>query len=337
MTPDLTVSIVLYQTPDKDLRQCISALRHFAGGLFLYLIDNSPSDTLRSECPNDIPYEYIHLPENPGFGKAHNVAIRKAQALGSTYHLVLNADIIFNDDVLSPMLAYMEQHSQIGQMMPKVLNPDGSLQRLCKLVPSPSDLLLRRFSGFNAKNAKNSHFELHVSGYDKIMFVPYLSGCFMLLRQSALQKVGLFDERFFMYPEDIDLTRRMAERYETIFFPNVSVIHEHGAASYKSTKMLFIHMFNLFKYFNKWGWLHDPIRKKLNRKTLTQFAIAEAPCTLQFKDTITILSTDCTNFIAQNILARRRAKYVSSTAIEIIAPNSVQTLTAGDTPPAAAL
>jgi len=234
-------------------------------------VDNSPSDILRSECSIFLKHDYIHLPYNPGFGAAHNVAIRKAQAMGSQYHLVLNADVRFDSDVLSPMLAYMEQNPRIGQMMPKVLNPDGSIQRLCKLVPKPSDLLLRRFSPRKTAEANNRHFELHDSGYDKIMFVPYLSGCFMLLRQEALLEIGLFDERYFMYPEDIDLTRRMAQHYETIFFPEVSVIHEHGAASYKSVKMLLIHLSNLIKYFNKWGWIHDPIRDRLNHKTLLPF------------------------------------------------------------------
>lgn len=272
MTPTLSISIVLYMTPAIHLKQCIAALGRFKGSLYLYLVDNSPSDALRSECLITLPHEYIHLPDNPGFGTAHNVAIRKAQAFGSSYHLVLNADVSFDTDIISPMLAYMEKHPNIGQMMPKVLNPDGSVQRLCKLVPTPSDLLIRRFTSSIAKKASKHHFELHDSGYDKVMFVPYLSGCFMLLRQSALREIGLFDERFFMYPEDIDLTRRMAERYETIFFPEVFVVHEHGAASYKSTKMLFIHIYNLFKYFNKWGWFHDPVRDRLNHKTLKQFA-----------------------------------------------------------------
>ena len=102
------------------------------------------------------------------------------------------------------------------------------------------------------------------------MFVPYLSGCFMLLRQSALIDIGLFDERFFMYPEDIDLTRRMAERYDTLFYPHVSVIHEHGRESHKSFNMFVIHLVNLVRYFNKWGWFYDSKRDELNRKTLKQ-------------------------------------------------------------------
>jgi len=272
MTPPiLTVSIVLFKTPVEHLCKCYQALGRFTGKMHLYLIDNSPTDALRVECPENLSHEYIHLPSNPGFGTAHNVAIRKAQTLGSRYHLVMNADVEFHTDVLTPMLAYMDAHSEVGQMMPKVLNPDGGVQRLCKLVPAPSDLLFRRFLGRKARQASNQHFELHESGYDKLMFVPYLSGCFMLLRHSALRDIGLFDERYFMYPEDIDLTRRMAERYDTIFFPGVSVVHEHGAASYKSARMLFIHVINLCKYFNKWGWIRDPLRQRLNDKTLAQF------------------------------------------------------------------
>ena len=91
------------------------------------------------------------------------------------------------------------------------------------------------------------------TGYNQIMDVPYLSGSFMLLRTSALKEVGLFDERFFMYPEDIDLTRRIGAKYRTIFYPEVSVIHHHEKASYKSVKLLIIHVWNIMKYFWKWG------------------------------------------------------------------------------------
>jgi GT2 family glycosyltransferase len=271
MISQLTVSIVLYKTPVKQLHSCLSSLRKFSGSLHLYLVDNSPTDLLIHECRVDISHEYIHLPENPGFGTGHNVAIKKAQELGFSYHLVLNADVTFNEDILTPMLVHLESNPTVGQIMPKVHNPDGSIQRLCKLVPTPTDLFLRRFSTKKQQHKGSRHFELHDSGYDKIMFVPYLSGCFMLLRQSSLLDIGLFDERFFMYPEDIDLTRRMAEHYDTVFFPQVSIVHEYGAGSHKSIKLFLIHFYNLCKYFNKWGWIKDPIRVRLNKKTLSQF------------------------------------------------------------------
>mgnify|MGYP003611155927 FL=1 len=93
----------------------------------------------------------------------------------------------------------------------------------------------------------------------------------MLLRSKALQKVGLFDERFFMYPEDIDLTRRIREYYRTVFYPHVPVIHNHAQGSYKSKKLLWIHIINLIRYFNKWGWFCDKKRQLINKETLNQF------------------------------------------------------------------
>ena len=91
----------------------------------------------------------------------------------------------------------------------------------------------------------------------------------MFFRVAALKEIGLFDERFFMYPEDIDITRRMHERFRTVYYPKVCVIHDHAAESYKSARMLKIHMINMVKYFNKWGWFFDAQRKKVNRETLS--------------------------------------------------------------------
>ena len=111
-------------------------------------------------------------------------------------------------------------------------------------------------------------FEMQASDYNKIMDVPYLSGCFMFFRVSALREIGLFDERFFMYPEDIDITRRMHERFRTVFYPEVSVIHNHARQSYVSFKMLKVHIVNIIKYFNKWGWFFDKERKRINNEIM---------------------------------------------------------------------
>jgi GT2 family glycosyltransferase len=267
----LSVSIVLYNTPLAHLHKCLYSLNNYKGNILIYIVDNSLTDALKKYCPNNSNYFYIHLPNNPGFGAGHNYAIRIAQKLKCQYHLVLNADVSFDTDIISPMLDYFNEHTDIGQIMPKVFYPNGKLQRVCKLIPTPFDLFFRIILPKKIRKLFDKRFELHNSGYEQIIFVPFLSGCFMLLRHSALKKVGLFDERFFIYAEDIDLTRRIAEQYRTIFFPNVSIVHEHSTASHKSLKMLLIHMVNIYKYFNKWGWFHDPIRRKLNRKTLSQF------------------------------------------------------------------
>jgi GT2 family glycosyltransferase len=92
----------------------------------------------------------------------------------------------------------------------------------------------------------------------------------MFLRTEALEEVGLFDERFFMYPEDIDLTRRIHSKYRTVFYPDVSIIHHHAKDSYESIKMLKIHIVNIIKYFNKWGWIFDKDRRVINKETIDQ-------------------------------------------------------------------
>ena len=118
---------------------------------------------------------------------------------------------------------------------------------------------------------RTERFELRFTGYNREMNVPYLSGCFMLFRNSALREVGLFDERFFMYPEDIDITRRVNTKFRTVFFPGALIVHDHARESYKSWRGMWIHVSNMARYFNKWGWIRDSERSRVNRETLRQF------------------------------------------------------------------
>ncbi len=88
----------------------------------------------------------------------------------------------------------------------------------------------------------------------------------MFLRSDALKKVGLFDERYFIYMEDIDLSRRIAREYKTIYFPNVHIYHGHARESYGFNKLLLLHIHSAIKYFNKWGWFFDKDRKVTNQR-----------------------------------------------------------------------
>ncbi len=268
----LTVSIVLYNTDFEQLERCLASLDKYSERLKIYLIDNSSSDFLKTSISKNQNIEYIHNPSNPGFGAAHNLALSKAQSLDSEYHLVLNADVSFEAGVLEELKRFMDQNSDVGLVMPKVFYPNGELQYLCKFVPSPKDLILRRFIPIKEWKKKHSHyFEMRFTHYNQIMEVPYLSGCFMFLRKETLKKVGVFDERFFMYAEDIDLSRRINEQYKTIFYPHVSIIHEFAGSSHKSFKMFLIHSLSAIKYFNKWGWFFDKKRDLINKNVTKPF------------------------------------------------------------------
>lgn len=263
----LNVSIVLYNNSLSEIIPLVNTLRKSDKVSAIYLIDNSPNPTTEYK---DLPVNYVFTGKNLGYGAAHNNAMRHAIEQDTPYHLVINPDISFNSDILDIIVQFMNNNSTIGQLMPKVFYPNGDLQYLCKLLPTPFDLIFRRFLPKNWTKECTAKFELRASGYDKLLDVPYLSGCFMFLRTEALKEVGIFDERFFMYPEDIDLTRRIHTKYRTVFYPEVSIVHHHAQSSYLNLKMLFIHVTNMVKYFNKWGWIFDKERKIINKKILEQ-------------------------------------------------------------------
>ncbi|MBO8459179.1 MAG: glycosyltransferase family 2 protein [Bacteroidetes bacterium] len=263
----LNVSIVIYKTNEEKIHRLVALLRQCKAVNDVFIIDNSPSPF---QTPHNMDATYIFNNNNCGYGRAHNIALRKTIENKIPYHLVLNPDVVFDPSIINELLEYMEGHTSIGSLMPKIYYPNGDLQYLCKLVPAPMDLFGRRFLPKWMMKKRKRRFELYDSGYSTIMNVPYLSGCFMLLRTSTLEDVGLFDERFFLYPEDIDLTRRIHKKYKTIFYPYVSVIHEYGRGSYKSMKLLYFHIVNMCRYFNKWGWFFDKERKEINARCIAE-------------------------------------------------------------------
>ena len=265
----LTGCIVLFKNERKVLLDAISSFLNTDLNVKLYLIDNSPTDDLRN-IHRDPRVEYLHNPGNPGFGAAHNIGIKKAFSDRTNYHLVMNPDVQFGNEVLPSIVSYMDNHPEVGNLMPKVTYPDGSIQYLCKLLPTPYDWIGRRFNPFKEMVEKrNELFELHFSGYNRIMQIPYLSGCFMFLRLSALKEVGLFDEKIFMYGEEVDLCRRLIRNgYQTIYFPEVSIIHHFQKGSHHSLKLTVVGVQSAIYYFNKWGWMFDKEREKINSETL---------------------------------------------------------------------
>jgi len=270
----LTGSIVLFNNEPAKLTQAISSFLNTKAHVKLYLIDNSPTDSLKALVA-DSRIEYYHNPANPGFGAAHNIAIRRAFKTTSTYHLVLNPDVYFEGGTLEQLIAFMDANENVGNVMPKVLYPNGDVQYLCKLLPTPYDWIGRRFNPIKSLvENRNKVFELRFSGYNKIMEVPYLSGCFMFLRTSALRQIGLFDENIFMYGEETDLCRRLIKsKYKTVFFPEVSIYHYFEKGSHKSWRLTMIGIKSALYYFNKWGWFLDSERRRINKSTLRKLNI----------------------------------------------------------------
>ncbi|MBL7555571.1 MAG: glycosyltransferase family 2 protein [Bdellovibrionaceae bacterium] len=249
----LAISIVLFCNPREQIQKVIESVRESRIPYQLFLVDNSPRDGFFSWLKLNDNEEYIFLGKNVGFGAGHNVAISKSIELGKRYHLVLNPDVYFGPEVLTTITDFMESNPSVGLLTPKVLYPDGRTQYLCKRLPRPYDLLVRRFGPKVLKEKNNYFFEMRDRNYDEIMEVPSLSGCFMFFRCSVLEEIRGFDERFFMYLEDVDISRRSGAVAKNLHFPKVMIYHEHGQGSYKSMKLLWYHISSVFKYFFKWG------------------------------------------------------------------------------------
>jgi GT2 family glycosyltransferase len=272
MNNPIVVSIVLYKTNSQQLKRALNSIIPCRNIKRIDLIDNSPDESLSCFAGLSTKVSYSHTGKNVGFGAGHNISLKQSISSDMKYHLVLNADVYFDPNVIDRLMIFMNTNPDVGLVMPKVFYPNGDIQYLCKLLPTPFDFFLRRFlPNISFFKKSNENFELRGSGYNKLLNVPYLSGCFMFLNVNALAAVGVFDERFFMYPEDIDLSRRIHEKYKTIFYPDAFIFHEHGKASYRSKKMLFVHVVNLIRYFNKWGWFFDDKRKKINRAVIESF------------------------------------------------------------------
>ncbi|MDR2601884.1 MAG: glycosyltransferase family 2 protein [Spirochaetaceae bacterium] len=266
----ISASIVLYKT---DVRQLTAAVNSYAPSKnrILYIIDNSPVKTFSLDSLGESVREYVYyhfLGVNKGYGAGHNTAIKMAVDLKSKYHLVLNPDVEFNSAIIDKIAQFMETDESIAQVMPAVFNKNGELQYLCKLLPSPADLFFKRFLPKSASKKILMRYQLKFADYNRRMNPPCLSGCFMFFRTSAFKEAGIFDERFFMYAEDIDITRRMHILYKTIYYPDVSIIHIHKAESYKSLSMFIAHILSIIKYFNKWGWFFDKERTLINNNFL---------------------------------------------------------------------
>ncbi|MDE6084983.1 MAG: glycosyltransferase family 2 protein, partial [Muribaculaceae bacterium] len=259
-------SIVTYHTDETELAAVVSDL-YAAGAECIEIVDNSPVRRLEALCGR-LGVDYTFTGHNVGYGAAHNISMRKSLAEDTRFHLVMNSDICLGPDVLIRIAEYMEFHPEVGQLIPRVNYPDGTLQPVVRLLPTPLDVIVRRFLPKNWMKARNERYTLGFWNHETTENIPYHQGSFMFFRTQALRDVGLFDERFFMYPEDIDLTRRMHEKYRTEYWPGVSIVHNHRAESRHSARMMFIHIVNMIRYFNKWGWFFDSKRRSINRKLL---------------------------------------------------------------------
>jgi GT2 family glycosyltransferase len=279
---DLTVSIVLYTTDIDELGKAISLINDSSLRTRVFLVDNSPTDDLR-KITEKYDVDYYFNNNNIGYGSAHNLAVKRADKLAK-YHLVMNADVDFDPYILEKAFHCMEDNPDIGLLSPMVRLRNGELQHFCRLLPNPFDLFARRFIPDSLKPLLKTRLDRYImtdKDYSKPMNIPNLPGCFMFMRVSDFKKVNGFDEKIFLYVEDIDLTRRLHKVTKTIYYPEIEIKHGLARGSYKLSKLVVYHINSAIYYFNKWGWFFDKRREYTNMRAAGPLAYVQVRKTIK--------------------------------------------------------
>jgi GT2 family glycosyltransferase len=255
----LGASIVLYRTPVQDILPLIEQFLQ-QGVRLLYLVDNSPPgfDAFKDWTP---PERVMTLAtrRNLGYGRANNLAIRDS-IKKHRYHVVCNPDITLGPNLLRDLCDLLERRADIGLCGPKILNTNGELQFLCKRAPSLADLAVRRFAPESWFPQRRHYYEMRDHSYEEEIEPPFVSGCFMFFRSAVLERLGGFDDRFFLYLEDLDLSRRAQQLARNVYFPGNHVIHVHHRGAHKSLRLLLYFGVSMVRYFHKWGWFQRVAR-----------------------------------------------------------------------------
>lgn len=262
----IVTSLVLYQHTLADIQTTLDSLLRTDSVDKVILVDNGGCDW--ADRLDNVKISYIKAERNGGFGYGHNLAMHQYAHL-SDYLLICNPDIDLDPDELEKLVA-VAKSSSAGLFSPKIVYPDGTDQYGQRLLPTPLNLFARRFLPQSVSNKLDDKYLLKALTINKPAPIPNVSGSFMLFRSECLLALGGFDERYFMYMEDIDLSRRCAIKFGTLYVPNACVIHEHQQASYKNKALLKAHIISAIKYFNKWGWMFDRQRRRINNETIKE-------------------------------------------------------------------
>lgn len=259
---DLSIIIVHYRTFEltkQAIESIISKDHPFQYEIFL--VDNASFDgsleNLQEDFAREIDNQLIKVianNHNNGFAHANNLAIKKSKA---RYILLLNSDTVVLNNCLSKCLNYMEKDKDIGALGCKVLLPDGSLDKACRRSFPTVSVSFYRMSGLSRLFPKSKRFgkyNLTFLDENQTYEVDCLVGAFMLVKSKTIQEVGLLDEQFFMYGEDIDWCYRIKEGgWKIVYYSEAEILHCKGGSNNKQTKACLIREFyrSMYLFYQK--------------------------------------------------------------------------------------
>lgn len=230
----------------------------------IYLVDNSEKDnlslklfiSLQKEAEElNVQLHLMHGHGNIGYGAAHNLVITK---ITSDFHLLLNPDLNLDQNCVRAGISYLTENEAVVMASPYAAYENGEKQYLCKRYPSVFTFVVRGFfpkflKKFSAKRL--ARFEMHeLPESHPTTNIPIVSGCYMLCRTKALQQLGGFNEKFFLYFEDFDLSLRLTTIGKIAYVPAMRITHTGGNAAMKGLSHIGMFARSGIRFFNIHGW-----------------------------------------------------------------------------------
>ena len=265
----LSISIVIFRPDSVVLAATIAtlarSLREAKIEGELYIVDNTPADEGNTLTDSSALAEALDAfagvkplkgHGNVGYGRGHNLVIDQVT---SSYHLILNPDVEMSPDCLVHAFSYLQQHTEVGAVSPRITGPDGQLQYLCRRSPTLWRLFLRGFAPGWFKHQFQSELDRYemkaeIDAGTTFIDPPMISGCFMLFRTAVLRQLSGFDARFFLYFEDYDLSIRARRVAHLAYVPEIRIMHRGGHAARKGWRHTLMFIRSAALFFSIHGW-----------------------------------------------------------------------------------
>lgn len=270
----MDVSIIILNYRSRGLlKQAIKSIDLASPDLDyeVLVVDNASGDGSVEMVREFFPdVRLFALDENVGFARGNNIAIKEACG---KHVFIMNPDTMLREGTLETLFAYMEAHSDVGLVGPKLLHPDRAVQESVHRFPTPLMPFYRRTPLGRLSHARRAMHRYAMRGElegDDPREVDWMEGAALFVRKEAIEEVGMLDERFFMYMEDADWARRLWEKeWKVVWHPEATLIHYHRRASADvswliapfTNKVARYHIVSAYKYFRKWHGQPLPTRK----------------------------------------------------------------------------
>ena len=250
----ITATIVAYGGADEIIAAVNSILAHAPEDFLLYLVDNhSPDDTAArlAEQNWDGRVKLICLEKNLGFGGGHNAVLT---LLDSRYHFVLNPDILVDSPVLSQLAQWMEDHPQVVMATPQLYFLDGRIQHLPRRKPNFMGLLARQLSHAGPLAWFDRRYTMQDRDLTQPQEIQFCTGSFFCIRTQVYRKMGGFDQGYFMYVEDADITQKALQYGKVCLVPQFRAVHAWHRNPMRDSSHFKMQLKSMFRYWKKWGF-----------------------------------------------------------------------------------